>query len=263
MKSRELLVQHEDNIVIISINRPQKKNALNRRAIYELIATVEAATHNPSIKVVVITGVAEYFTAGVDLKQIEEYKQPEDYYRGANYVLRALVKTFIACTKLLVCLINGPCIGIGFTLAALCDAVYCTKDAFFQTPFSQLGICAEACSSWTFPRHFGPHWSTNLLIFGEKLLPAKAEQLGFVLQVFENSLEVEAQFWPKIREYAQLPEKSLLITKRLMRMRNESDMIKVLDEELKEIEKLRRGPAHRQAVESFLQKSFNTNKSKL
>ncbi|XP_065363605.1 enoyl-CoA delta isomerase 3, peroxisomal-like [Calliphora vicina] len=264
-KPKELLVQQQDDILIIKINRSNSKNALNRNAVYELMAAVEGASNNNYIKVVVITGVGDIYTAGNDLKQIAEYKQPEDYYRGANYVLRALIKTFIACPKLLVCLVNGPCIGIGFTLSALCDAVYCTKNAYFQTPFSQLGLCPEACSSWTFPRQFGLSWSTKLLIFGEKLSAEKAEQLGFVLEVYDNNhMDVEEKFWPKIREYAKLSESSLRATKRLIRAHYEEDLMRALYAELKEIEKLRRGPVFKQAVEKFVHKSVqNVNKSKL
>ncbi|KNC28190.1 hypothetical protein FF38_00399 [Lucilia cuprina] len=264
-KPKALLVEQENDLLIIKINRLQAKNALNRSAVYELIAAVEGATNNKDIKVVVITGVGDIYTAGNDLKQIQEYKLPEDYYRGANYVLRALVKTFIACPKLLVCLVNGPCIGIGFTLSALCDAVYCTRNAYFQTPFTHLGLCPEACASWTFPRLFGQSWSTKLLLFGEKLTAEKAKEMGFVLEVFEleNEQEIEEKFWQKMREYAKLPWESLRTTKRLIREPLEQELLRAMNKELQEIEKLRRGPVYQQAMETLIQKSLNVNKSKL
>lgn len=261
-RQRQLLVQQKDELLIIKINCPDKKNALNRYAIYELIAAVEKATNNPVIKVVIITAVGDIFTAGNDLKQIADYKTPEDYYRGANYVLKALVKTFLACPKLLICLVNGPCIGIGFTLAALCDAVYCTNNAYFQAPFSQLGICPEAASTYTFPQQFGLSWSTKLLIFGEQLPAAKAEQLGFVLQVYEqnNERELEEKFWHKMREYCKLPRDSLRISKRLMRQSYKEQLLTAMEEELKELEILRRGADYKKAVERFMLKSANKSK---
>lgn len=254
-RKKELQIsQHDEGILTIQINRPQARNALNRNAVYELIAAVDGATHNAAIKIVVITGAGDIYTAGNDLKQVFEYR---DYARSANYVLRALIKTFIACPKLLVCLVNGPCIGIGFTLASLCDAVYCTGNAYFQTPFVQLGICPEACSSLTFPYLFGKSWSTNLLMFGEKLSAEKALQLGFVLDVYATPEEIEQKFWPKMLDYAKLPVESLKVTKKLIKIHCEQDLIKAMDLELKEIEKLRRGPVYQQALEKFKQKSLS------
>ena len=246
--------QQDEGILTIQINRPQVKNALNRNAVYELIAAIEGATNNSAIKVVVITGVGDIYTAGNDLKQVLEYK---DYERSANYVLRALIKTFIVCTKLLVCLVNGPCIGIGFTLACLCDAVYCTNNAYFQTPFTQLGICPEACSSLTFPYQFGKSWSTNLLMFGEKLSAEKALQLGFVLDIFATPVEVEQKFWPKMLKYAKLPAESLKVTKKLIKVHHEEELLRAMNLELKEIEILRHGPVYQKVLQNYKQKTLS------
>ncbi|KAM7347909.1 enoyl-CoA delta isomerase 3, peroxisomal-like [Cochliomyia hominivorax] len=263
-KPAQLIVQQQEEILIIKINCLEKKNSLNRSAIYELVAAVSSASNTPEIKVVVLTGVGDIFTAGNDLKQLQDYKNPEDFYRGCNFVLRVLVGAFLECPKLLVCLINGPCIGIGFTLAALCDAVYATKNAYLHTPFTQLGICPEACSTWTFPQQFGKSWSTNLLLFGEKLFADKAKQLGFILEVFDNNeQELEEKFWRKIREYSKLPWDSLRITKLLINRHYGQDLMKALNWELNEIHKLRQGPVYKKAMEKFIQKSLNVNKSKL
>ncbi|XP_019893625.2 enoyl-CoA delta isomerase 2 [Musca domestica] len=258
-RKSEILKELRGNILVLKINRLASRNALNRNAVYDLIAAIGEATHNKDVKMILLTGCGDYFCSGTDLKQLQEYRDPEDYFYGANYILRSLIKTLIACPKIIVCLINGPCIGIGFTLAALCDICVCTKGAFFQTPFSQLGLCAEACSSYTFSQHFGQSWASKLLLFGEKLSAEKAEQLGFVTRIYEDLNDVEARLWPKLQEYSQLPWESVKISKNLMRLNQREQLFKALEAELKEIDRLRRGPVYQKAVADFLQKS----KSKL
>ncbi|XP_073827945.1 enoyl-CoA delta isomerase 2-like isoform X2 [Musca autumnalis] len=254
-RKSELIKELRGNILVIKINRLPSRNALNRNAVYDLIAAIEQATHNKNVKMIVLTGAGEFFCSGTDLKQLQEYRDPEDYFFGANYILRSLVKTIIVCPKVIVCLINGPCIGIGFTLAALCDICVCTKGAFFQTPFSQLGLCAEACSSYTFTQHFGQSWASKLLLFGEKLSAEKAEQLGFVTRIYDDLQDVESRLWPKLMEYAQLPWESVTVTKSLMRLQHREQLLKALQAELKELGRLRRGPVYQKAVADFLQKS--------
>lgn len=265
LRKRELIVERRNNnILFIQINRPEFRNALNRNAVYELIAAFAEATHNDDIEMVVLTGSGNVFCAGNDLKQITtEYANPEDYFRGANYTLRSLVKSIMVCPKLCVCLVNGPCIGIGFTLAALFDLVYCTRSAYFQAPFTKLGICPEACSSFTFSQQFGQSWANKLLILGEKLTAEKAEQFGFVCEIFEDPNEVEQKFWLKMLEYTKLPRDAVHTTKRLMLLQREPQLLTALEAELKEISKLRKGPVYRNALKEFVQKSSSFNKSKL
>lgn len=69
--------------------------------------------------------------------------------------LDKMVKSFIRFPKLLIALVNGPAVGIGATILGLCDVVYSSKSAYFYTPFTALGLCAEGCSSVTFPKILG------------------------------------------------------------------------------------------------------------
>ncbi|XP_061395028.1 enoyl-CoA delta isomerase 2-like [Musca vetustissima] len=260
LRKSEIIKELRGNILILKINRPASRNALNRNAVYDLIAAIGEATHNQDVKMILLTGYGQVFCAGTDLKQLQDYPNPEDYFYGANYILRSLVKTIIVCPKIIVALINGPCIGIGFTLAALCDICVCTKEAYFQTPFSQLGLCAEACSSYTFVQHFGQSWASKLLLFGEKLSAEKAEQLGFVTRIYVDLQDVENRLWPKLEEYSRLPWESVAISKNLMRLNHREQLLKALEAELKEIGKLRRGPVYQKAIADFLQKSKSQSK---
>lgn len=69
--------------------------------------------------------------------------------------LNKMVTAFIKFPKLLIALVNGPAVGIGATILALCDVIYAAKSAYFYTPFTALGLCAEGCSSVTFPKILG------------------------------------------------------------------------------------------------------------
>lgn len=144
-----------------------------------------------------------------------------------------LINAFIKFPKILICLVNGPCIGIAATTAALADIIYCHEKAYFYTPFTALGLCAEGCSSFTFPQILGQSKACELLILNHKMSAQEAYQFGFVANVYKN----ESEIWEKLKEIDDLPLGSIVANKRLIR----GQMIKKLDEvnnqELVELEK--------------------------
>jgi peroxisomal 3,2-trans-enoyl-CoA isomerase len=229
--SELIKVKDDGNIRTIRINRPAKKNALTHAMFRALADAVTAASNDDTTNIIVWTGTSDYFCAGVDIKQGLEF-DPKDP------ALRYLTNAFIDCKKPIVTIVNGPAIGIGVTLLGLCDTVYATDTATFWTPFSQLGICAEACSSYTFPRIMGYALAGDMLLFGAKINASQAEGCGLVTKIFPQE-KLEAEAWNRIKAMAELPIKSLLFTKDLIRGRERDILHKVNDNEVARILELR------------------------
>jgi len=259
---RSLSVEYFDKILIIKFNRPKVYNALDQRAFFELMRALGEASNNPNITIVVLTGVGMYFTAGKDLKERNTSLTEEEDTRSRNYVLRTLTKTIINCTKVIVAIVNGPAIGVGFTLCGLCDIVYCTESASFEAPFVSLGICAEACSSYTFPFIMGKSKAMEVLYFGHKLTAEEAYRFNFVSKVFKDDQDVEKNLWPKLIENSRLSAFTLYKNKKLITQQQREILYTALEQELQLIKNLRVGDEHKRILAEFQEKRSKP-KSKL
>ncbi|XP_037936177.1 enoyl-CoA delta isomerase 2-like [Teleopsis dalmanni] len=254
---KTLILEQRENILCITINRPQVRNALDRHALYEIMRALHYAKSADTITMVVLTGVGDVFCAGSDLSQIERYNDPHEYFKGANWVLRFFLTTFVFFPKLLVAVVNGPCIGAGFTICGLCDIVYCTETAYFEAPFSKLGICPELGSSYLFPMILGRAKATDVLVFGEKLTAQEALQFNFVAGVYKRN-EVNELLWPKLLQHSKLPKESLRISKKLLRVPDREAVLKAAAVEFEELRSLRYGEIYLKAIERFLKKNKNS-----
>lgn len=255
-KYEQLIVEQREKLFIIKFNRIAKKNALDREAYRDIMHALNAATNDNTITMIALTGVGDYFTSGTDLTQFQRYTNVSEFFKSANYVLLSFIKAIIYCPKPIVAVVNGPCLGIGFTLCALCDVVYCTDNAYFQAPFTKLGICPEAGSSFLFPMTLGRAKATELLLFGTKLNAQQALAFNFVADIFRFE-DLELKLWIQLQQYAELPTQSLLITKRLLRTEERQYLFKAVQLELAELTKLRFSDVYVNAIESFVRKSKN------
>lgn len=124
---KELVVEKQDKIVLIKFNNPKKKNCVNRTAYQEIARVLREAAQDDTITMVVFTGVGDFYTAGNDISQSGQIEDMDAYIREANVVFKSMVHSFIECPKIVVSLVNGPCIGIGTTLAGISDLTWCSE----------------------------------------------------------------------------------------------------------------------------------------
>ncbi|XP_075161156.1 enoyl-CoA delta isomerase 2-like [Haematobia irritans] len=227
---KALLVEKQDKILLIKFNNPRKKNCVNREGYIEIGRVLREVAKDESVTMVVFTGVGDFFTAGNDLSAAGNITDMDAYIREANAIFKNMVHSYIECPKILVSLVNGPCIGIGTTLAGLSDLLWCSEKAYFTTPFVSLGIVPEAGSSYLFPYLMGRSKATEMLLFGEKLTANEAFHYNFVSRVYKDS-ELDSAIWPKLRNYSELPPESLQITKGLLRSHEKEHLMKAIDDE--------------------------------
>uniref|UniRef100_A0A0K8UV11 Enoyl-CoA delta isomerase 2, mitochondrial n=1 Tax=Bactrocera latifrons TaxID=174628 RepID=A0A0K8UV11_BACLA len=247
----ELDVEQRGPIYIITFKRSAVRNALTRRGYYELIRALADATFSETITTVVLTGAAGNFSAGNDLTQLRQYTDPQAFLRSSEYVLHLLIKAFIYCPKVLVALVDGACIGIGFVIAALCDVVYCTERAYFQAPFTQYGICPEGCLTYLLPQLLGRVKAAELLLFGTRLSAEEALCYNFVARIIKTT-DMALEFWPQLEGYARLPLESLRATKRLLGQAERTQLLDALKAECGELKRLRLGETYQRAIEAFV-----------
>nr|XP_023011533.1 enoyl-CoA delta isomerase 2, mitochondrial-like [Leptinotarsa decemlineata]XP_023011540.1 enoyl-CoA delta isomerase 2, mitochondrial-like [Leptinotarsa decemlineata] len=214
-----VLQSYRDGVKTIKFNRPEKKNAMCQSMYEEISNILRKDAKDDQIILTIITGVGDYFTSGNDLKSSMENGEQ------AMKAVKDMIDTFIEYPKLLIAVVNGKAIGIGATLPILCDIVYATENAEFDTPFVKMGLCVEGCSSYTYPLILGRSKASEVLYLNHKLTATEAHRLGLVSKVIPR-LELET-FINELHQYGTLPVNSLI--------RNKSVVMGNLKTQLKEI----------------------------
>jgi peroxisomal 3,2-trans-enoyl-CoA isomerase len=157
----------------------------------------------------------------------------------------------INSNKILVTAVNGPAPGWGTTSLALADLVYASPDAVFFTPFVQLGICAEACSSITFAKIMGHQNAASLLLAGHSMTASELKSAGLVTKVLpkENFLDDVLSTCYRI---AQQPSEALKLNKSLLMRTTRQDLLEANKIELSFLRERARSQEARSAVDAFL-----------
>jgi enoyl-CoA hydratase/carnithine racemase len=172
MPYETILTDLSENIFTITINRPDKLNALNTQMIHDLIAAFDAAEADDAVRAIIVTGAGRAFCAGADLstgaKTFDREARPDrpqvpdgpdgkpdlshEHARdgGGRITLR-----IFDCRKPVIAAVNGPAVGIGVTMQLPMDVRIASTDARFGFVFSQRGIVPEAASGWFLPRIVG------------------------------------------------------------------------------------------------------------
>ncbi|XP_066991590.2 enoyl-CoA delta isomerase 2 isoform X1 [Anabrus simplex] len=284
---QHLNVTIRNGLKIIRFNRPSKKNAINSKMYLEIKDALEESIKDESVVITALTGTGEYYSSGNDISSFAEFAQKDidvviqetsmnlqfslaffqdvlhaapasrasSNSRNSFWIsnLRKFISVFIDFPKILVAVVNGPAIGIAATTLGLCDIVYASDKASFSTPFTSLGLSAEGCSTYTFPRIMGSSLAGEMLYFNRRLSAVEAKQCGLVSTIFPNE-SLAQEIWPKLEEMAQLPVKSLLYTKRLLRRWDSESLHKACAAECKQLEERWQSEDCLNAVANFLQR---------
>jgi Delta3-Delta2-enoyl-CoA isomerase len=171
----------DDDVLTIQMNRPEKLNGWTLKMMSEINELFKKAAAEPKVKVLILTGVGEYYCAGVNLSAVMKPMSPKTLHGLIREQNKALFDMFLDFPKPIIAAVNGPAIGASVTSATLCDAIICTEHASFSTPFYKLGVPPEGCSSIHFPRIFGKE-NADRMMGKEGFIPNANEalELGFV-----------------------------------------------------------------------------------
>ncbi len=148
----------------------------------ELAEGLRAASNDPAVHAVILTGTGKYYCAGVDFSGGFAPMYPSNLIKDIMSKNQSLFDNFINFKKPLIAALNGPALGAAATSSLLCDVVVCSNTAYFLTPFKSLGLVPEGCSSYVFPKLLGQELGKQVLE-GRKLEALEALQLGFVDKV--------------------------------------------------------------------------------
>ena len=223
-----LIVTDEEATRVITLRRPEKKNAITQDMYREMSDAIDKSQNNPNIRCIIITGGSGVFTAGNDLEDfLKDGTSNTDAPRPSNaakflYSLAHNVKPIIAA-------VDGVAIGIGTTMLFHCDYVLASKTATFATPFINLGLVPEGASSLLMPRTMGHQRAFAMLVMGRTMTADDARVAGFV-NVVVSPGHTEAEARKVAREICHLPAEAVAISRKLLKLPPE-DMTRRIDQE--------------------------------
>ncbi|MDO5678850.1 MAG: enoyl-CoA hydratase-related protein [Pelistega sp.] len=176
MNNQKVLVEENNKVLTLTINRPQARNALDFET-YEALAQALDSTHGrDDLHAVILTGAENYFTAGNDLRDFQ--KTPGATSPGITF-LESLHKVEIP----IIAAVEGGAVGIGVTMLMHCDFVYASDNVFFQIPFVPLGLCPEGASSVLMAQYVGIRTANEWLYRGKPFTAKEAQEKGFISAV--------------------------------------------------------------------------------
>jgi len=191
MSYEQIDITEESGITTITLNRPEKLNALAGHMRRDLAEALEAAGAERSVHVVVITGAGRAFCAGADMEALRAIN-PSEIRRGENTPFdmnrRADWQTryayYPAIPKPVIGMLNGATAGIGLVHALYCDLRFAADNTVFTTAFSRRGLIAEHGISWMLPRIVGHANALDLLMSARRVSSEEALRIGLVNRLY-------------------------------------------------------------------------------
>jgi enoyl-CoA hydratase/carnithine racemase len=240
--------QVTDGIQTVTFNRPAKKNAITAAMYASLADAMRNAQDDTSVRVIVIAGQPEIFTAGNDLDDF--LNAPPS---GNDSPVFRFLHAISTAEKPVVAAVRGAAVGIGTTLLLHCDLVYAGRGARFALPFTQLGLCPEAASSLLLPRLVGHQRAAEKLLLGEMFGADEAHAIGLVTTVLDDDA-VLAHAQKQAAKLAALPASSVRTTKWLMKSDDAPAVAARMQKEGGTFRELLGSPEAREAFAAFLEK---------
>ncbi|MBE0621144.1 MAG: enoyl-CoA hydratase [Burkholderiales bacterium] len=245
---KHIQTETKDGIARIEIDRPDKKNALTA-AMYQAMAdAIRAAEADAGVRVVLIHGKADLFTAGNDLQDFLD-NPPRDDDRPVFQFLYGISRA----QKPIVAAVAGPAVGIGTTMLLHCDLVYAAPNARLQLPFVNLGLVPEAASSLLLPALVGYQRAAELLLLGEPFSAQKAKEIGLVTEVVPEEQLFDTAL-AQAKKLAAKPAASLRLTKQLMKQGQMAAVAQRIKLESDHFGERLASPEAKEAFSAFLEK---------
>jgi 2-(1,2-epoxy-1,2-dihydrophenyl)acetyl-CoA isomerase len=184
-----VLVSVDAGIQSITLNRPEKLNALNPQMHELLRAALERAAGDDGIRAVLLTGSGRGFCTGQDLaeRDVRPGAPPIDLSVSLGAYYNPLVRRLRALPKPIVCAVNGVAAGAGANLALACDIVIAARSASFVQAFSRIGLVPDAGGTYFLPRLVGTARAMGLALLAEKLTAEQAAGWGLIWKCVEDA----------------------------------------------------------------------------
>jgi enoyl-CoA hydratase/carnithine racemase len=249
-----VLYETRDGVARITLNRPQRRNALNRRAYDEVEAAFRYATKDDGARCVVVTGADPAFCAGEDVKEmmtgeVADAPRPQ----RTSFQATPAAMAAIDCDKPVIAAVNGSAVGWGMELALYADIRIASERAVFAELFIKRGLICDVGGLWKLPALVGPEKAAELLYTGDPIDAAEAARIGLVSRVTAHDDLMPAAL-DLAGRIAANPPLALKAMKAGLRRTMPGDPNEIGAWAIENIVRLFNTEDHREGVKSFLEK---------
>ncbi len=246
----------ETGVAEITLNRPERLNALTFEVYDELRRVFEALDREPGVRAIVLTGAGRAFCSGGDVEDIIGELFGRDYQGLLDFTRKtgALILSMLHCRRPIVGALNGLVAGAGAVVASACDIRIAAEDAKIAFLFTKVGLSgADMGASWLLPRIVGLGRATELLMTGDFIDAARAEQIGLYHRVVaKDAVAAEARSWAE--RLARGPSFGLEVTKKLLLREAAMDVESAMAAEVEIQAVCMEDPNFRESYEAFKEK---------
>lgn len=263
--TQELLARLDSGVLSITLNRPDKRNALSDHLTPALRETLRLADTDPRVRCVLISGAGEAFCAGGDVSGMASNNaassepagpppSPDDRVRELRDKQRNLTLRLHELSKPTIAALPGPAAGAGLSIALACDIRIAAERAFMTTAFANIGMSGDYGCSWFMTHLIGPALTRELFFTSRRVGATEAKQLGLVNEVVANESLLDHSM-NLAQQIAAGPPVALRYMKENLNRALTADLATCLDMEADRMVRSARTDDHRAAVKAFMSKS--------
>jgi enoyl-CoA hydratase/carnithine racemase len=243
-------------VATVTLNRPERLNALTFEVYDELREVFLALDREPGVRAVILTGSGRAFCSGGDVEDIIGQLFGRDYQGLLDFTRRtgALILSILRCRRPVVAALNGLVAGAGAVIASACDLRIAAEDAKIAFLFTKVGLSgADMGASWLLPRLVGQGRALELLMTGDFITAARAYEIGLYNRVVaKDELAQEARSWAE--RLAKGPSFGLEVTKKLVLRETSMDLESAFAAEVEIQAACMQDPNFRESYEAFVAK---------
>jgi 2-(1,2-epoxy-1,2-dihydrophenyl)acetyl-CoA isomerase len=228
-----VLKEIKQNVAIITLNREDKVNSINREMALLLHQLIQECAQDDNVRAIYLTGAGKSFCAGQDLVEASDVSMMDKILPEQLNPLVSLIRN---SRKPVVAAVKGVAAGAGASLALCCDIVVASSSASFVQAFSKIGLIPDSGATHILPRLIGWQKAAAFMMLAEKISGDEAERTGMIYKVFPDE-DFEQESFKIALALTQVPPKALALTKQALNrsVRNSFDEQLKVEEELQSI----------------------------
>ena len=244
-----------DAVGIVTLDRPEKLNALTVEMREALARHFAEAAVDPAVRAVLLRSSGKAFCASGDVGRMAEFTPASG--RAVLALAQRMVRNLAAIDKPVVCAARGAVAGIGWSMALACDVLVASETARFSQVFRNVGLVPDGGAVWFLTQHLGALRAKELVFSGRRIDAGEALSLGLVTRVVADEA-LDAEAWQAAAELARGPTLALGMAKRMFRMMHSPDLESLLAAEAWAQGLALQSDDHREGIDAFLNKRAPT-----